>query len=112
MRKKSFKKFILFIALIVGLVVLPITFARYEQVINKKITINVRKPNYIVYFNSNRDDGNADDVTSQSFVYGTPQNLLANTFTNGSETFHGWNTERDGTAGTVVTGSYERDRMI
>ena len=106
MKKKSFKKFIPFIVLIICFVVLPITFARYEQIINKKVTINVRKPNYIVYFNSNRDDGNPDDTTSQSFVYGTAQNLYANTFTNGSETFHGWNTERDG-SGTAYTDQQE-----
>ena len=106
MKKKNSKKILLLIALIIGLVVLPITFARYSQVINKKITINVRKPNYIVYFNSNRDDGNADDVSSQSFVYGTSQTLQANTFTNGSLTFHGWNTERDG-SGTAYTDEQE-----
>ena len=70
MKKKNSKKILLLIALIIGLVVLPITFARYSQVINKKITINVRKPNYIVYFNSNRDDGNADDESRAADLHG------------------------------------------
>ena len=55
--------------------ILPIAYAKYSQSFNKKITLNIRKPKYTVEFYSNRDDGNADEVKSQDFVYGTKQKL-------------------------------------
>lgn len=49
---------------------------------------------YTVKFDSNGGTGSMDDM---SFVYGTAQNLTANTFTRSEYEFVGWNTKADGT---------------
>jgi len=44
---------------------------------------------YTVVFNAN---GGSESMGNQSFTYAQPQNLNANTFTRGSDTFLGWST--------------------
>ena len=110
MKKKNIKHFLIFVAIIISISLLPIAYARYEQTINKTLTINVRKPSYTVKFNSNRNDGNEDEVTSQDFVYGTKQKLNKNTFTKEDEDFCGWNTKRNG-SGTSYEDEQEVDKL-
>ena len=62
---------------------------------NRDITIkeNYYKREFKVHFDANGGTGTMSD---QDFVYGTPQNLTANAFTNAGLVFVGWNTEPDG----------------
>ena len=107
MKMARIKWYILFAVIVICTVVIPNSYSRYAQTCNKTVTLNVAMPTYTVKFNSNRDDGNQDNVTTQSFTYGTAQNLTANTYTNGQKDFHGWNTERDG-SGT----SYDDEEQV
>ena len=49
---------------------------------------------YTVKFNAN---GGIGSMADQAFIYGTNQNLTANTFTNEGYSFNGWNTNAAGT---------------
>ena len=56
---------------------------------------------YTVHFDANRGTGGMAD---QNFVYGTAQNLTANTFTRPVSTFLGWDENKDATAPTYTDG--------
>lgn len=58
---------------------------------------------YTVAFASNGGTGTMD---SQPFVYGTDQNLNANTFSRDGYTFTGWNTEADGSGTAYADGAF------
>ena len=70
------------------------TFAKYETTANDTITLSVALPHYSVVFNANGGEGSMPD---QEFVYGTAQQLSANTYTSNGDSFLGWNTKADGT---------------
>lgn len=57
---------------------------------------------YTISYNNNGAEGSME---SQAFVYGTPQNLTANTFTKVGHIFNGWNTQADGN-GIAYTDQY------
>lgn len=110
MKKTKLKLYLLLTIIVICIIAIPIAYARYSQKITKKVTLNVRMPNYTVKFNSNRNDGNVDDISSQNFVYGTKQKLNINTFVNGDKNFYVWNTERDG-SGTSYINEQEVDKL-
>lgn len=56
--------------------------------------ISLINPHYKVKFDANGGTGTMSDM---DFVYGTAQNLTANTFTRSEHEFIGWNTKADGT---------------
>ena len=86
------KHLVLIIALLFAIPLFIIS--KYLTTINDDVTINVREPNYTVIFHSNDGEGN---TTSQSFVYGTSQNLTANSFSYAGYLFSHWNTMPNGT---------------
>ena len=86
------KHLVLIIALLFAIPLFIIS--KYLTTINDDVTINVREPNYTVIFHSNDGEG---DTTSQSFVYGTSQNLTANSFSYAGYLFSHWNTMPNGT---------------
>ena len=110
MKKTKLQHFLIFFIILLCVIVLPITFSKYIENFNVKITLNVRKPAYTVKFFSNRNDGNPDEVSSQSFVYGTSQNLNKNNYTNGSLYFTEWNTSANG-SGTSYNDEQEVNNL-
>ena len=67
-----------------------------------KFTANWKINTYRVRFNANGGSGN--NMSDQSFTYGTSQNLTKNSFTRAGHTFAGWNTKADG-SGTPYSDS-------
>ena len=64
------------------------------QYVNGSLTIREKEPEiYTVSFDANGGSGRMAD---QSFTFGVPQALAANTFTRSGYTFAGWNTKADG----------------
>lgn len=57
---------------------------------------------YTISYNNN---GGVGSMESQAYVFGTPQNLTANTFTKVGHIFNGWNTNADG-SGIAYTDQY------
>ena len=98
------------ILLLIALVFIPISFCKYTESLNKKLTLNIRKPNYTVKFYSNRNDGEEDEITTQNFVYGTKQKLTKNIYTKSGNSFKGWNTKIDG-SGTTYIDEQEVDNL-
>ncbi len=87
-------KKVLIILLIVLSMIIPVSYSKYHTSFKSTITINNRKPNYIVKFNSNSGIGSMPDM---NLIYDTSYNLNLNTFTKEGYTFDGWNTEQNGT---------------
>lgn len=104
MNLKKHRFNLLLIILVVSVFLVPLTFSKYLSTYNREVTLNISKPSYQVVFHSNTT---LDETSIQNFVYGTSQNLNANTFTNGSLSFISWNTEPDGT-GT----SYQNNQSV
>ena len=77
----------LFILLFIVALIIPISFSKYTETISETLNLNVRKPSYTIKFYSNRNDGNQDEEATQTFIYGTKQNLRKNTFINGNICF-------------------------
>ena len=94
---KRIKICIYLIALVASVLLVPLTFSKYHETYSRSLTLNVQKPTYTVVFHSNTIN---DTTVSQTFTYGTSQNLRPNSFTNGSATFSNWNTESDGSGTT------------
>jgi uncharacterized repeat protein (TIGR02543 family) len=61
---------------------------------NKEYTAHYEPITYTIIFNANNGSG---DTSSQDFVYDVPENLNANTYENGINSFKKWNTKADGT---------------
>ena len=61
---------------------------------------------YQVAYDANGGEGEMDP---QAFVYGTAQNLTANTFTKEENNFDGWNTEADGSGDSYVNEENVKD---
>ena len=101
MNSKEYKLSLVLILLIASVVLIPLTFSKYLSTYSRQITLNISKPSYQVVFHSNT---NPDQTTTQNFVYGTSQQLTANSFTNGSLSFISWNTATDGSGTTYQDG--------
>lgn len=69
---------------------------------NKTLYAQWSLQHYTISYNNNGAEGSME---SQAFVYGTPQNLTANTFTKVGHIFNGWNTQADGN-GIAYTDQY------
>ena len=96
--RKDLKKLSMLICIIVLVsIIVPVVYTKYTTSINRRVTINVRKPVYTVVFHSN--DGN-DYTVNQNFTYGVSQQLTANTFSYSGFFFQNWNTASNG-SGTV-----------
>lgn len=104
MKKKKLKWYFLFILFLLCLFIIPTTFSKYAKSFNRKITINVRKPQYQIAFNANPPSGRtvSGSMQNQQFTYGTAQNLNSNNFTITNCVFKGWNTKANG-SGTSYT---------
>lgn len=86
---------LILIALTVGcLFILPSTASKYKKTVSHQVTLNITEPHYFVRFNAN---GGTGTMADQEFVYGTAQNLTANSFVRSGYAFTHWNTEPDGT---------------
>ena len=94
MYKKNAKWLVFGILTVIILAMMSGSLGKYTENLNTNVTLNIRKPAYTVRFHPN--NGGTDNYTEQSFVYGTAQNLDANTFTNGTDSFLSWNTSADG----------------
>lgn len=105
--RKIKKKYILILPILMLMILIPYTFSKYKQQINKQITINARQPIYTIVFNKN---GGTGSMQSQTFNYGTAQTLSKNTFIKENYIFNGWNTEPDGT-GTSYTDEQEINNL-
>ncbi len=97
-------RLILLVVLAISVVFIPLTFSRYISTFNRKITLSIAQPTYTVVFHSN--DGN-DYTATQSFVYGTSQNLDTNTYSRVGFYFAGWNTAADGSGD-----SYDDEELV
>ena len=106
MKKKKLKWCLLFILFFVCLFIIPATFSKYVKSFNRKITLNVRKPNYQVVFNPNTPLGRTvvGTMPNQQFTYGTEQPLNSNNYTITNCVFLGWNTKADGTGTSYTDG--------
>ena len=93
--KKYSKWYILAIVFFLCLVIIPFTLSKYSTSVRNIITLNARQPEYDVIFVAN-DPNAVGTMAPQHFVYGTAQNLSANTFTTINSSFSNWNTEPDG----------------
>lgn len=60
---------------------------------NKELFAQWTLQHYTISYINNGGEGSME---SQAYVYGTPQNLTANTFTKTGHVFNGWNTNADG----------------
>ena len=60
---------------------------------NKSVSLKFITNQYTVVFDKN---GGSGTMSNQSFVYGTAQDLIANTYTRTGYTFTGWNTAANG----------------
>lgn len=87
----------LLILLFMVALIIPISFSKYTEMISETLNLSIRKPSYTIKFYSNRNDGNQDEEATQTFIYGTKQNLRKNTFINGVYYFKEWTTNADGT---------------
>lgn len=94
MTKRKIKLSIVLILFITSVLLVPITFGKYFSTYTRTVTLNISKPTYTVIFHSNTEP---DQTSTQSFTYGTAQNLNANAFINGNKIFMSWNTAPDGT---------------
>lgn len=103
MKNKKFRLTLL-VVLIVSVIFIPFTFSRYISTFNRKITLSITQPTYTVVFHSN--DGN-NNTNTQSFVYGTSQNLDTNTYSRVGFYFAGWNTAADGSGE-----SYDDEELV
>lgn len=99
MHKNKVRLCVLLVLCIISIVLIPITFSKYYSSYSRTITLSIAKPTYTIVFHSNTQQ---DTTSTQTFTYGTAQNLDLNTFTNGSSTFLNWNTAPDG-SGTSYT---------
>lgn len=79
----------------------PVTNAKYTEKRTKELTINAVQPTYTIIFNAN---GGTGSMEPQVFTYKTAQNLTLNAFTNGINSFAGWNTDPDGNGTEYVNG--------
>lgn len=104
MFKNNKKTYIMFIFFCISLLLVPFAFSKYNSTFNNQISLNINMPTYSVVFHSNTSP---DTTTTQSFVYGTSQNLDSNTFTNPGLNFGGWNTQSNG-SGT----SYSDNELV
>ena len=100
--KQKIAHYVLFMFLLVLTSYSTTTFSKYTQDINKKLTLNVEQPHYIVSFNKNGSNATGS-TESVSCVYGTSCTLSQNGFTNNGYTFAGWNTKADGSGTTYTT---------
>ena len=62
-----------------------------------------RANSYTVAFNAT---GGSGSIADQSFTYGVPQNLTANSLTRGSDTFLGWSTSSTAERATYTDGQF------
>lgn len=100
--RQKIAHYVLFMFLLVLTSYSTTTFSKYTQDINKKLTLNVEQPHYIVSFNKNSQTATGS-TESVSCVYGTSCTLSQNGFTNNGYTFAGWNTKADGSGTTYTT---------
>lgn len=81
------------IMFLLSLNLVTFTFGKYTSTVNRKVYLNIGTSSYMVVFHSNNG---LDEETSQVFNLGESGRLNFNSFTNGSLSFAGWNTEIDG----------------
>ena len=93
MTKSNLKLSVILILFITSVFLVPLTFGKYFSTYTRTVTLNINKPTYTVIFHSNTEP---DQTSTQSFIYGTAQNLNANSFVNGNKIFMSWNTASDG----------------
>ena len=98
MKRGGLGLLVLFIILVVGLIIIPLTYSKYVTTFNRRITINVRVPEYEVAFVSNPPSGKTatGSMANQDFIYGTADDLDANKYAVKDYIFLGWNTKADG----------------
>ena len=94
MYQKNAKWLLLGLLSVVLLVIINLSLSQYAETVENQITLNIRKPSYTIEFYSN--DGESEEYVTQDFIYGTPQNLTANSFTKDGNSFKEWNTKADG----------------
>ena len=104
MKKIKIINFVLIIFLL-SLNLVTFTFGKYTSTVNRKVYLNIGTSSYMVIFHSNNG---LDEETNQIFNLGESSRLTLNSFTNGSLSFAGWNTEIDGSGtrygdGALVT---------
>ena len=102
MTKSNYKLIVLLILFVISVLLVPLTFGKYTSTYSRTITLNISKPTYTVVFHSNTEP---DQTTTQSFTYGTAQNLNNNSFTNGNKTFLSWNTSANGSGTEYQNGA-------
>lgn len=71
----------------------PDAQAKYIDAKNVKMTVNVRKPHYVVHFDANANDEEEGEMDNQEFIYGTERALTLNAYTREGYLFKGWNTK-------------------
>lgn len=90
---KKYNKWIVLIVLCVAIVIFaPITLSKYTSMSNDSLILSIRKPVY--YIDYYHEDTFID---TQTFTYGTAQNLLSNSIIIPQYRFIEWNTKRNGT---------------
>ena len=90
-------RIVLALLFIISFTLISLTASKYVSKNTNSISLNVvEEPpviEYTIVFHSNNG---IDTTVTQNFVYGTGQNLTANSFTNSNLTFSYWNTSIDG----------------
>lgn len=108
-KMKKHVKIVSLFLVVLTVIIAPFIFSKYATTLNDKLIIHVRQPKYTVVFNKN-DELATGTMENQEFIYGTPQNLIANTFTKENYIFSEWNTESDG-SGTSYSDVESVDKL-
>ena len=108
MKNNKILYFIFFALLIISPFMINPIYCKYTNKYSREITINIRKPNYKVVFNSNTPTGSTvtGNVADQNFVYGISQNLHQNNYAVANYNYLNWNTLANGT-GTTYTNNQQ-----
>lgn len=92
MKNNKVVYFIVFMLLIISSFMINPMYCKYASNHQRTVTINIRKPNYTVIFNSNAPSGAnvTGTVEDQHFTYGISQNLHTNNYIIDGYEFVNW----------------------
>ena len=76
---------------------------KYNTTINKDININIRKPYYVIEYNTNLNNNEHQELVKQIVNYGDSIILLDNIYENDGYIFKEWNTAADGSGETYLS---------